>query len=656
LTGQGTGSGTSEQHVATYKYRDERGRLLYEVLRYEPKTFKIRRKRKSGGFLWGLGNSRRVPYMLPELLEAAQDPFGSLVYVVEGEKDCDTLAERGEVASTHRSGPGVFQAEWAEWYKGVGQALVIADRDEAGKKNALRAYKHLHAAGVPVKIVECTRGKDVTDHLAVGGSLRLGAGSGLSDVTVAYQASEAASTNGNGQGASEGISAASDDKAAACADWALAQLWQEPPARQVHNGRADVAYRFAQQLRDVDASVALSAMRIFWMACPQVNSDGEVESYPWEAAHDTLNSALTSVPADWTPGVFAHAMDDEGWDERLITFSDVEQKDVHWLWRRRLPMGKVCILEGDPDLGKSTVTADIAARVTRGDFMPDATPMGDSRKDVLLISVEDDPEDTILPRLIAARADVSRVHTLKLAVDDKGNAVPLSFPEDMPFLRHMVAKVNAGLVVVDPIMGYLSETIQSHNDASVRRAMTPFAQVANDMNVCILMVRHLNKSGDMKKAKYRGAGSIAFTGAARSVFVVERHPEEPNTIVMAKVKMNLTASNVPSLAYELTAKDDVSAPHVLWTGPVSINADDLLAMPDARKDKPAREAAVEFLKAVLGHGPVQANAVKAMAKDADIKDTTLRRAREELKVRVKVEHDSSTGAFRGATWRLPDGP
>jgi hypothetical protein len=101
--------------VATYKYKDERGRLLYEVLRYEPKTFRQRR-RTSKGWRYQLDNVRRVPYRLPELLEARADPFGDCeLWIVEGEKDVEALVKRGEVATCNSEGAGHWKEKFDKW-------------------------------------------------------------------------------------------------------------------------------------------------------------------------------------------------------------------------------------------------------------------------------------------------------------------------------------------------------------------------------------------------------------------------------------------------------------------------------------------------------------------------------------------------------------
>src|SRR5438874_12671684 len=88
---------------------------------------------------------------------------------------------------------------------------------------------------------------------------------------------------------------------------------------------------------------------------------------------------------------------------RRITLSEVEMEPVHWLWPGRIPRGKLTIVGGDPEQGKTFITLDLAARLTRATEWPDRTPAPVGG--VLVVSTEDDVADTIKPRLVAAGAD-----------------------------------------------------------------------------------------------------------------------------------------------------------------------------------------------------------------------------------------------------------
>ena len=143
----------------------------------------------------------------------------------------------------------------------------------------------------------------------------------------------------------------------------------------------------------------------------------------------------------------------EGLRENLLPagklLSELKPERVEWLWPRRIPKGKITVLDGDPDNGKSVLTTDLAARVTAGLPLPDGTPT--EAAGVVLVSGEDGAGDTIRPRFDAAGGDPTRAYLL-------GNEEPFAIPDDVPHLEQAVRQVGAALVVVDPIMAFLSET------------------------------------------------------------------------------------------------------------------------------------------------------------------------------------------------------
>lgn len=159
---------------AVYDYRDERGELLFQVLRIpQPgggKTFRQRVPDATAprGYRWNLNGIRRVPYRLPQLIEAVAG--GEVVYIVEGEKDADTLARMDIAATTSPQGAGKWRPEYAEHFKGA-TVIIVADKDGPGQKHARLVAESLYDVADSVTIVEAAEGKDVTDHLAAGRKL-----------------------------------------------------------------------------------------------------------------------------------------------------------------------------------------------------------------------------------------------------------------------------------------------------------------------------------------------------------------------------------------------------------------------------------------------------------------------------------------------------
>jgi len=151
--------------VAVYPYYDESGRLLFEVCRLAPKRFLQRRP--SGE--WGIRGVRRVLYRLPELIAA---PKHALVYIPEGEKDCDRLAQWGLVATCNPMGAGKWRSEYAAFLRGR-HCVVIADNDEAGHPHAVEVATSLAPVAASVRILylqNLPEKGDISDWIAAGGS------------------------------------------------------------------------------------------------------------------------------------------------------------------------------------------------------------------------------------------------------------------------------------------------------------------------------------------------------------------------------------------------------------------------------------------------------------------------------------------------------
>ena len=203
-------------------------------------------------------------------------------------------------------------------------------------------------------------------------------------------------------------------------------------------------------------------------------------------------------------------------DLKITTLADVEAERVEWLWKHRLPRGKLVVFDGDPELGKSTLALSFAAVVTTGGRWPDGTRC-EFPGDVLIMSAEDGLAVTVRPRSDAAGADVTKVHSLEAAliVNEKGERVDRSITlADVDRLHRAIQYYGAKLVIVDVLMAYMPDTRDSYRDQDVRSIFAPLSRIAADTGCTILVLRHLNnaKGGN---PPYRGGGSIAIVGAAR---------------------------------------------------------------------------------------------------------------------------------------------
>ena len=320
----------------------------------------------------------------------------------------------------------------------------------------------------------------------------------------------------------------------------------------------------------------------------------------------------------------------------MVRLADVEPEVVEWLWQGRVALGKLSMLVGDPDLGKSTVTLDIAARVSKGMPWPDAPSDPNPAGGVVLLSAEDDLGDTIRPRLDAAGADVSKVNALKAvkhrdAETGKLLDEPFQLATDLVALERAIEQTEGcRLVVIDPIDAYLAG-VDSHKNADIRTVLAPLADLAARHHVAVLAVRHLNKNEGVR-AIHRSMGSVGFVAAARAVWIVTRDKDDDDRRLFLVVKNNLAGERT-GLAYRLVSSGHVSK--VEWEdGPVTISADEALTH-QSEGEATERDQAKEWLSEALKYGPVEATRILAEAKENGYAERTVRRAAKGLGIKPR---------------------
>jgi len=336
----------------------------------------------------------------------------------------------------------------------------------------------------------------------------------------------------------------------------------------------------------------------------------------------------------------------------LTRVSDVEREKVRWLWQGRIPRGKLTVLDGDPGLGKSTFTLDLAARITTGTDLPTGHMISKGPRSVVLLSAEDAIGDTIRPRLEAAGANLDLVHVFEHVLDAEGVPRSPSIPMDVAHIEEMVTRVGADLVVIDPLMAYLGAGVDSHRDQDVRRAMHALADMANRTGAAVLILRHLTKTSG-GSAIYRGGGSIGIMGAVRAGMLVAVDPEEPERRILAPTKANL-GKLADSLAYRLVDDPRLGVARVVWEGVSHHRADDLVAPRTDETEGGALTDACAILSSILADGPVWSADVVKQAGAAQVTKATLRRAKTKLGVKaIKVGRPGDPES--GWKWRLSEG-
>jgi hypothetical protein len=304
---------------------------------------------------------------------------------------------------------------------------------------------------------------------------------------------------------------------------------------------------------------------------------------------------------------------------------DIPPTQTRWLWRNYIPRGKLTLIDGDPGLGKSFLSLEVAARVTRGKPFPVNSEQLEPGR-VLLISCEDSLSDVIAPRLLALGADLSKVFSFQGCLADGAEyAAPPLFPRDLGMLRDVLERFKPTLVIIDPLMAYIDLTYSSINDQAVRQVLGPMAQLAQETDSAWVLIRHLNKTGGVR-AMYRGSGSIGIVGAARMAFLVGKDPADETARVLAPVKCNLGPMPL-AVSWRLV---DHPPLEMKWLGEVDYTAADLVAQPAAKKS--ALERAEEFLRTQLQDGPRPGLTIQQLARGIGLSHRTLERAKQALTI------------------------
>ncbi|HEV2438840.1 MAG TPA: DnaB-like helicase N-terminal domain-containing protein [bacterium] len=332
----------------------------------------------------------------------------------------------------------------------------------------------------------------------------------------------------------------------------------------------------------------------------------------------------------------------------LVRASDIQPEKVSWAWADRFPFGALTIIAGQPGLGKSSIALEICARLTRGQLPGDASG---TFSPVVLASAEDHRAATIVPRLIAAGADLSVVRFAEVRTED-GIVRGLILPDDLPTLETRLRETGARVLVVDPLVAHLPGTVNSWRDQDMRRALAPLAKMAEALGIAVVCIVHLNKS-NTTEILARVSGSVGIVAAARSVFLVARDLEDEKACLFAHAKSNLSPL-APTRRFRIEGRNvaspdgTISTSGVAWLGDApDVRACDLFPRDDAENRGEIQEA-MEWLRDALSRGPRPAKEIYAQAQAETFSKATLKRAKERLGVQSQKDD------FRGGWyWTIP---
>ncbi len=328
----------------------------------------------------------------------------------------------------------------------------------------------------------------------------------------------------------------------------------------------------------------------------------------------------------------------------LTPASEIEPEPVVWAWEDdgagRIPAGSLGLAAGREGTGKSSFLIWMAARITTG-TLPGSL---NSPRGVIYVAVEDSWKYTIVPRLMAAGADLKLVYRAEVQAVE-GETVSLSLPADNRLLEEAITSNGIAMVALDPLMSAISDTLDTHVNRQVRQALDPLARIADRTGAVFAGIAHFNKSASTDASSLITA-SGAFKDVARFIFAFATDAED-GTKVITQTKNSLGYSDLPSLAYRIieatvpTAKGEARVGRLILDGPSERTVQDILSdQGPAGGDRGEKANAEDYLRKALANGPRPTREVEDEARNAfGISKRTLERARKSLRIPADKRDD-----------------
>lgn len=334
-----------------------------------------------------------------------------------------------------------------------------------------------------------------------------------------------------------------------------------------------------------------------------------------------------------------------------VSMSDVKPMTVDWLVPHRIPKRFICVFAGRTGVGKSFVSHDLIARLSRGDEIPFAGGQCFEPGGTLILS-EDSHEYVLAPRLIEAGADLSRIHAMSW------EAMGTYHLSNTKMLTRACDEVPGGvsLVLIDPPTNFLGDT-NEHRNSEVRQLVMRVVEWAleRDPPVAVVFILHVNKQGGKDiEALNRVMGSVAWVTTARIAHTLCPRPGEPDQCLWVPLKNNL-GQLTKSLAYRIASRDSGRA-RVEWVEEVDVTADEAMAPSErATKKKPRKVVASEWLEEHFGTAErIPSEAIWKASKAAGLSRNAVLEAKDEMGIRAKEEHDGAGSKMWAWYWRAAD--
>ncbi len=327
---------------------------------------------------------------------------------------------------------------------------------------------------------------------------------------------------------------------------------------------------------------------------------------------------------------------------RWRTMDEIQQETTDWIAYPFLPKGKIVTIDGYEGCGKTFLTLKCCADLSRGRplFGAPHTNLKDPEI-AIYMTAEDGLGDTIKPRLAAMDADMSKIIVLEGPIaSEEEEPEPFSL-FDFELIEQAIVETRSTLFVIDPAFAFLEDKDPGRTK-DCRPLLRRLTEIAERTSCSILLVRHLKK-GQEERASHRSSGCVDWAASARSMLLVVEDPEDREKRLIAHAKSNL-AQKGRTLRFEIV---DMA---VTWRGESSLDADDVLKPRASHEDEDgaqsARQAAADFLRHALAGGPTPALELRELAKGADISWSTIKRAKDDLKIKPRPK----TGEDGKVSW------
>ena len=315
---------------------------------------------------------------------------------------------------------------------------------------------------------------------------------------------------------------------------------------------------------------------------------------------------------------------------KLITMSDIQTAPVRWLWHPYIPYGKITLIQGDPGDGKTTFALAVAALLTNGKPMPETEDAADPVT-VIYQTAEDGLADTIKPRLEEVGADCSRV----IVIDESEQSLSLSDSR----IEQAISATQAKLLILDPLQAYLGVDVDMHRANEIRPVFKALSIVAERTGCAMLIIGHMNKAAGQTKGMYRGLGSIDIAAAVRSILLVGRDKDNPQTRVMAHLKSSLAPEGKP-IAFELDGSG------FRWVGAYEMSVEELLYGISTEREPTKEAQAMTLIHEMLRIGEIPSTEIYSRLAEYGIS----KRTAENAKGRIGVVCEKKGASW---FWKLP---